>query len=387
MENQNSFQFQENITFEEFKDSWLENRGLTDDNLTSLQKGQLLGFKLLENYLDFELNNEKENLYELDRSNDGGIDLAFFRKGEINAENETQESDIWYLVQTKFNILANKFANLYTEVDKILKTLENSNKLHKEAQELVDKVNKFRNEKEGEIYIIYGTVNPLDSDSLNEVARFNNHLHASYPEIKLIPISLANIFEDYGKVVSIKVGLKAHLSHPANNNADIWCGVVQLPYFYEFLSEYKKRTGDFNMIFEKNVRKFLGFRGKINKKIRESLEKNPKEFGLYNNGVTIVVSQTPKAKKVFDRFVPNGKIKNYELYDPYIVNGCQTTSVIFDVLEKANQKGELDKLYASAVVVVKIIPAADNKILLNNIVRFANTQKCRKRARFSVVGK
>lgn len=46
-----------------------------------------------------------------------------------------------------------------------------------------------------------------------------------------------------------------------------------------------------DMLYEKNVRKFLGNRRKVNKGIENTLLTKPERFGLYNNGITIVVEE------------------------------------------------------------------------------------------------
>ncbi|MBK8025745.1 MAG: AIPR family protein [Chloroflexi bacterium] len=67
------------------------------------------------------------------------------------------------------------------------------------------------------------------------------------------------------------------------------------------------------------MRRFLGGRGKVNKGIQATLLSHPERFGLYNNGITLVVSD-------FER---NGD--SWSLVEPYIVNGCQTTRTIWEV--------------------------------------------------------
>ena len=53
---------------------------------------------------------------------------------------------------------------------------------------------------------------------------------------------------------------------------------------------YRGKTGILDQLYEKNVRQFLGSRRKTNRRIADTLRENPELFGLYNNGITIVVS-------------------------------------------------------------------------------------------------
>ena len=96
-----------------------------------------------------------------------------------------------------------------------------------------------------------------------------------------------------------------------SSGADLLVGSVSLPKLYEFLRAYRDLTGDSDRIFEKNVRRFLGSRGKVNRAMQATLQGAPERFGLYNNGITIVVHGYSLQKEVIT------------LTEPYIVNGCR----------------------------------------------------------------
>ena len=49
-----------------------------------------------------------------------------------------------------------------------------------------------------------------------------------------------------------------------------------------------------NRLLERNVRVFLQAKGKVNKGIRSSIEKNPSMFFSYNNGITATASKIEK---------------------------------------------------------------------------------------------
>lgn len=70
-------------------------------------------------------------------------------------------------------------------------------------------------------------------------------------------------------------------------------------------------------LFRKNVRNFLG-KSRTNKKILETLDKDPTNFWYYNNGITILCD---KANIIMEK----GYIR---LENPQIVNGCQTVKSI-----------------------------------------------------------
>lgn len=107
-------------------------------------------------------------------------------------------------------------------------------------------------------------------------------------------------------------------------------------------------------IFEENVRAFLGSNNPINKQIHETLA-NPeaqKKFAIFNNGITII---SPDVR------VQNDKIsmENYQ-----IVNGCQTSNVLFE---------NFDLLHTESTLTVKVIEATDADVIAD-VVRATNSQ-------------
>ncbi len=108
---------------------------------------------------------------------------------------------------------------------------------------------------------------------------------------------------------------------------DLLVGSVGLLNLYKFLQRYREQTGDLDRIYEKNVRRFLGGRGKVNKAMQNTLRDAPEKFGLYNNGITIVVNNYHQADD------------HVTIAEPYIVNGCQTTRTIWEVFHNRLSAG------------------------------------------------
>lgn len=125
-------------------------------------------------------------------------------------------------------------------------------------------------------------------------------------------------------------------------------GVISLGELFNFVNRTRK------YIFESNIRKFLPTKTKVNAQLRWSLMNEPEEVFYYNNGVTIVV------KDIED--LGNNKIK---LYEPQIVNGAQTSSIIADIV-----KG--DRLIQGHIQVTII--TEDAVTTRNNITKFRNSQ-------------
>jgi len=110
-------------------------------------------------------------------------------------------------------------------------------------------------------------------------------------------------------------------------------------------------TSDNNLrehLFVENPRSFIGYTD-INKSIKETLEDNSlKEYFLYlNNGLTILCD-----------LIENHKTKKntYILKYPRIINGCQTTHILYEAFKEGLQ--EIDNIEITA----KIIATKDDNL-------------------------
>ncbi len=197
--------------------------------------------------------------------------------------------------------------------------------------------------------------------------------------VKAETISLQSVYLRDHIDTSVQVSLTLRVPD-VEAGASFVIGAASLPDLYAFLREYRARRGDLDPLYEKNVRVFLGRTGAINKGISRTLREEPENFGLYNNGLTIVSrSIVPQSGGTF------------LLTDPSVVNGCQTTRTVWDTLSerlreppatdaKAREAWEnwRDRLETGRVV-VKIVRVAPGEIAeddqrLENITRFTNAQ-------------
>jgi len=114
-------------------------------------------------------------------------------------------------------------------------------------------------------------------------------------------------------------------------------------------------------VFSDNIRGFLKY-NKTNKNIKKTLDGEDSEyFPFLNNGITII---SEKIK------IPNDMQAGYypiETKNPVIVNGLQTTSVIYDIYEEDRTK--LDGVY----VLIRLYETSDPE-LVDKITDATNTQ-------------
>lgn len=107
-------------------------------------------------------------------------------------------------------------------------------------------------------------------------------------------------------------------------------------------------------IFEENVRDFIGLKGEINSEMSDTLRDSVKQkrFGVLNNGITIIS--------------PDIRLTGFDIFlrDFQIVNGCQTSNVLFE-----NRLG----ISPETTVMLKIVETSDAAVV-DDIVRSTNRQ-------------
>lgn len=131
-------------------------------------------------------------------------------------------------------------------------------------------------------------------------------------------------------------------------------------------------------LFDKNIREYLGIKGKkgkTNKEIQKTLL-NPIErnrFFYYNNGVTMICDD-------YDTWSKSNK-HYLKVEQPQIVNGCQTVNTIYNTIEEFSKDkdwGEVISAFKNCFILVKIFKVnktdEEERKIYENIVRFTNTQ-------------
>ena len=109
-----------------------------------------------------------------------------------------------------------------------------------------------------------------------------------------------------------------------------------------------------SQLFEENVRHYLGINNSVNAKIRETIESDSghTRFPVLNNGITIV---SPDVRVQGNTL----HLRNFQ-----IVNGCQTSHVLFD------SKGSLTD---DMMVTLKVVETTDEDVF-SELVRATNSQ-------------
>lgn len=359
-----------------FRDQWLQD--VTAGSPSTTELGHRFARKLLTHWLDVD--EASDDIVYCDGAGDGGIDIAYLDRGERpEPEGDGQvQGHTWFLVQSKYGSAFAGPKTLLLEAQKVIDTLDGKqHRLSSLAQGLLERLTVFRRQASelDRIVLVFGTVEPLSVDdrrTLQDVQSMGRARLGPLFDVECVSVEVIHkrmLDAGLPGEPQVRVPLTANLS---DSGPDLLVGAVSLLNLYEFLKAYRTATGDLDALYEKNVRRFLGSRGKVHKAMQATIKDNPERFGLYNNGITLVATN-------FER--KNGVL---ELASPFVVNGCQTTRTIWEVCHQRLDAGgtgtspELaawTKRAAQGVVVTKVVKVGnDGDVLLRDITRYTNTQ-------------
>ena len=149
---------------------------------------------------------------------------------------------------------------------------------------------------------------------------------------------------------------KINLENPLPGISEVYFGALPIDEFKKIVLD---GNGSLKLIFEDNVRDSQGENNSVNKSILDTLKgDNPELFPVLNNGITIVAKE-----KIVTR-------SKFILKDYQIVNGCQTTNMLFNTFDHLEEKN-ID-------IPVKII-ITTNEDIKNEITVATNNQIAVKR--------
>ncbi len=134
--------------------------------------------------------------------------------------------------------------------------------------------------------------------------------------------------------------------------SEAYIGFISLKEFIEIVTDDEGEL--LGSIFYENVRDWQDYTAKVNDEIRETVLSNHTDrFAIMNNGITMIARTLRPLRR--DRF---------QIEDFQIVNGCQTTHVLFDCY------GQTDK---SLLIPLRIVSTEDGDVI-KSIIRGTNRQ-------------
>lgn len=361
------------ISLSEFEVQWLEE--IEAGHPSTTQKGNRFAQKILRDWL--ALDADTAEIIYCDGCGDGGIDAAVFIP---RCAEEDAEGDTWMLVQGKYGSAFTGVNTLFKEAQKVFASLEGRrDNFSSLAESVVSRIRQFLSQlgPNDRLEYVVATNRRLSRDEFDNLeaikkigqSKFGDHFHVADISIETI----------YNKLAEGNAEGNPHLTVPlktniASSGGILYVGATSLTDMFGFLLAYKASSGDLDMLYDKNVRKFLGHRRKVNKGIEHTIVNHPERFGLYNNGITIVAEAV--------KIAAEGEVI---LTNPYVVNGCQTTRSIYLVLQqKLNSGGKgnstaahqqwLERLNDAVVVTKIVVVGAEGDELLTETTRYTNSQ-------------
>ena len=336
------------VSFESFLEEWLRDVLAGDPN--ALELGRRFGQKLITQWLDQQ--SDSDDIVYCDGTGDGGIDIAILDRGETD-DDESSTGRTWYLVQSKYGSGfrgSGHAPRRGTQSHRpATSMIARRGRLSSLAEGLLEKLRVFKRQssERDRIILVFATELPLSEEqqqTLGDLRAMGRERLGPLFDVEHLSVQtvyrrmLDDIESDATK--RTRVALCAKIAAPGQ---DLLVGTVSITELYVFLKSYRETTGDLDKIYEKNVRRFLGSRGRVNKAIIATLKSQPERFGLYNNGITIVVADFSPSEENRGEGIgsDDGGARDDKtfLIDPYIVNGCQTTRSLWEVCHQRFEAG------------------------------------------------
>ena len=121
-------------------------------------------------------------------------------------------------------------------------------------------------------------------------------------------------------------------------------------------------------LLEANVRSFLSSTGKVNKGIRETLQREPERFMAYNNGIVIVADELRMGETA------TGSPGIVWLKGMQIVNGGQTTASLYFTKKKAPDVNLSRVRVPAKIIILRSLDPTQEEGLISDISKYANSQ-------------
>lgn len=290
-----------------------------------------------------------------------------------------------YLIQNKFYSEGTNLTVDYVMNDFLTRAIGALEKgTYTRSKELQDIYNKYSQEEDFHIYFyLYVTNNSSKTQSIiDAISKFNQKYASKKMEAKFF--SLQDIQEIYFEepiinkksfsymVNTINKGTILSINNEAYKMTQALDAKYVLTPVLTIFRMVEAAQKEKFPLFDNNIREYLGSTGGVNKKMKDTLN-SPTDrvnFFFYNNGITMIVNDigTEQIGK---------KGREFEVFDPQIVNGCQTVSTIYETLSSL-PPSTLDKEFENTYVMVKILKIPSNnsalRELYQNIVRYNNSQ-------------
>ena len=369
-------------TLQEFKNSFFPKRDKDDEEFKLFER--LVNYVLISKTLPEAFEDKATfDLIDVDKNGDStfGIDTfaLIVNDALVTSVEQIEDQRVSNILKVRFIFIQSKYSEslnsgevlkFITAVKDLLSEnskLPSSNSL-KRAKSLIEEIYSFENAKlfKGSMPscdMYFANAGSVSADSLIEgILRGAEKEIASSSDIKECSIKHINeqgIIDSWNEIENRKeVFVTLDNIIPCGDIEKVEQAYIGFLKLQEFIKIIVGSDGNIRKnIFYENVRDFQGVDNQVNSEIEATLN-NPTlydKFVLLNNGITIVAKQ-----------FSNIKSKQYQMNDYCIVNGCQTSNMLFKNKELIGQSEVLD-------IPIKIIHTENNNVI-ERIIRSTNRQ-------------
>lgn len=353
-------------------------------NVQNIEKDEwAFNYWVLDKLFSIEEDVIEENIVDY---NDKGIDCFVWH----------EDLKDLYLIQNKFYSDTSTVSNSYIQNDFLTRAIGALDKgTYTRSKTLQDIYKKYSRDEEFSVHFhLYVTNNTSKTkEVVDGIASFNEKYAPQRFDAKLF--LLDDIQEMYYKepirdknsfkysICTINKGTILNVDNEAYKMTLALDAKYVLTPVTVIYRMYKDAEMQKYSLFDENIREYLGSNGTVNKKIVSTL-KDPNDrrnFFFYNNGITMIVSD-------MSADYMQGSVRAFDVFDPQIVNGCQTVSTIHETLSGLPE-ATLDKEFENTFVMIKILKIPSNednlKTLYRNIVTYNNSQNSINEKTFTAV--
>ncbi|MHA5130476.1 AIPR family protein [Oenococcus oeni] len=309
---------------------------------------------------------ESASEYLTDGSNDKKVDLVY-----INTDDQLAIIAQSYLSQdnSKKSAKANKAADLNSAISWLLDSSESD--LPKNLQAASHQLRtgiKDNKITQIEIWYVHNLSESVEVKSeLTSVANTTHSiLNSDYGDslnnmaVNAIEVGCSTLSRWY-KNIHNKIIVTEYFCIPvadgfeaqdSNSKWKTFMTTIPLSFLYDIYNKEK------DSLFSANVREYLGSRkgaSNINTGIKDSVENNPEDFLIYNNGITLLTN----------KYSYDSHTSELTLNGISIINGAQKTTGAIGSVAKRPSEGS---------IFTRIVQIGNNEVVLDHVIEYNNKQ-------------
>ncbi|MFH0874794.1 MAG: AIPR family protein [archaeon] len=343
---------------------------------TKTESEQIQIFCLFHILKEYELDIEDIFLGIVDGGDDFGID-AMYSMIDGHVINTVEDIDQFLCNQSQIiiKIIQTKKENGFSEeallklkdgledifeIDKVLVGNKEFNDRANIIRELWKKWHASGNKNKFDVGIQYVSLGKKEDinhkviDKKNKIIEFLTYIGLKNSDLSFIDqkdiFDLSSVHK-YHKIINTIKSVPYDFEH--NKEIRGYITIVDGREFYNFITDDNDKIDD--KIFEANVRDYQGDKKEVINNIKETLNSSKKcNFWCMNNGITILSSKIEPKRDTF-------RLENYQ-----IINGCQTSYSIWEVLKDNKELKNFE-------IIVKFVETDDDDTALE-IIQATNSQ-------------